>query len=971
MPLERSSLEMLLVWKSVVKFHQDYVAGRGKNAIRDVLENSDEEEELNQNATISNVELIPELSIFCEYVNKFVDDFKFGNENDAKLSKMYFSQSLVVIMEIVQLNDLDDEIGREQLQKLLRKILLQFDLSEFAIQAIAQVVEKIIPKVEDRLKYFNSIVNEVVKIGAPSEYSRQTIIQDLINRSDMDRKLKANNIKLKLMDLKEQETIFAERKQYAECQKVQDEYAKLNNELISVLRPVAEAHSLESTQSLSLLECLSSTEVKQLTPAEVLKNLRICYYAIKSKDVKVITHEILSIYNEFIRYHLESNDIYIRIWALQTATAYSIIYESIAQDIFYILKSQIFRNAHVLMWECAIDCIVDLLLRYSIEKMDNFDNKLDGTNVSLGNVPSSSMVNSNQSRSKRGGARTLYTDADGEDDDGFDEGNIVKNLDIMQMLLHVIEQNVDKRIYKVTIVGVGKLILHGVYCTRDIISKFLLLYFNPATDSEIGQILGVFLENIIRRKKQEFLHDALHPTIMTLLEAPHDSPLREVKLETVLRYIVGATRPIFCSNGLNLHNTLGTKFLEIMQENSDSKDVLKAFAKELLELEIGEDPMIKKDMIKSVDLLLKESSADARIKKSLTDFRSILNGTYKARIKFSSTAKVAPVVPEEEDGLENIEEENEEEAANIETPVINQPDENTPPPEEPSANTSLTVSPAKKKLLEVSIRIPKSNTNVTLENETLTEDVQEIPESPQHIEIPATQVVHVEIPATQQLEESKDEASIISTDEEMIPSTPVTPVTVKSKRNRGKQLEHEEYPPTPTSSSQTKSIGNAAKRVLEISRSIPSTPSVASPIRKVPKSVTPNSSTLSSSTPKASTFVTPRSEARMTRNQAREEIAQTSTVTRSASKLLNVKSTRSSIELTTKAAKPEVSEKKAAASKLPVKKTSTSSTRSQTVSKTQSETTLDTRQLRTRVPSQPTAKSSKTSGKASSRPPWK
>jgi Nuclear condensing complex subunits, C-term domain len=138
-------------------------------------------------------------------------------------------------------------------------------------------------------------------------------------------------------------------------------------------------------------------------------------------------------------------------------------------------------------------------------------------------------------------------------------------------------------------------------------------------------------------KKQESLHDALIPTLVTLFEAPADSPLREVKQETVLKYVIGATRPVFCSNGLNLHNTLGLKLLELMNENLESKEIHKVFAKELLLLEIGDDPLLKKDMVAKVDALLGGITVDLRTKKNITDFRDMLKGCYKAPLKFSST----------------------------------------------------------------------------------------------------------------------------------------------------------------------------------------------------------------------------------------------------------------------------------------------------------------------------------------------
>lgn len=596
----------------------------------------------------------------------------------------------------------------------------------------------------------------------------------------------------------------------------------------------------------------------------------------------------------------------------------------------------------------------------------------------------------------------MYTDIDPDDEDAVDEIYLIKTLDIMQMLTHLMEQTVDKKILKVTIHGMCKLILHGAYSTRELLSKFLLMYFNPASDAEISQILGIFLENLIKRRKQELLHDALIPTIITLLEAPYDSPLREVKLETVLKYIVEATRPIFCSNGLNLHNTLSMKFVEMMKENPDSKEILRIFSKELLQLEIGEDPLLKKDLIKQIEQVQKDSSADVRTKKYLSDFCSILNGTYRVPLKFSSTAKVQNDNEEEdeENGDENAENENENETVeNEEEDQFKIPPIPELPEEEISVNNSnlQDVSISKINFKDFDINVTKmkldpeinqtasstinntegisklqsddddddekeSKKSKIIVNETLTEDTI-IPETQPHAEINETNVEHDEIPATQAVdmnstdseEENNENITILSSDE-IIPSTPDTVVKKSTRKgNRVKKMsidssieeeKSEEYPATPVMNNRRLS---AIKRQLDVSKSVPVTPSVSSPARKnakryeptpkpttftnrkssqntetiqnTPKTPRRSQSTLISTPSRISTLPpskasTPNTEGRMTRNLAKAEIAQNTTVTRSTSKILNVKPT---IEKEAEKLK-EAEKNKKLKSKLPMRK---------------------------------------------------
>lgn len=830
------------MWKIVIKFHQDYTAGKHKGDDDDEGEKSDDEHE-----TVANVEIFPELSVFCAFVEKFVDEFKVTTGSEAKYQKLNFNHCLIVLLEIAQLNDFGDEIGRNRLQAVLKKILVEHDLSEHVIKEIAHVVELLIPSLETRLQFFNDIVIDMLNLGSSSEYSRQTIIEDLISKVGIDMKVKANSLKMEMMELKEQESLFVERKHYGDAQKVSEKYAQLNEELIEMLRPYAES----SNSSQTLIDSLSSVVVaKKITSSEVLKNLRICYHAITMKGVKSLTPELLKTYNNFVRYHLESADIATRVWALKTATAFSLLYESLTKDVYVILKSQMFKSNNIVIWETTIGCIVDLLLRYTVDKME-----------SLVEVNQEMSANGSfQNRSKKGG-RTLYTD-DGDDPEEMD---IVRSIDIIQMLTHVLDNNLDHKVHKATLTGLCKLILHGQYCTRDIISKFLLAYFNPATDAEVNQILGIFFESVIKMKKQESLQQALVPTLVTLLEAPYDSPLHEVKQETVIKYVIGATRPIFCSNGLNLHNTIALKLIELLQANPQNKDILKVFSKEFLTLEISDDPLLKMDMVAHIETLLKNITADVRTKKNITDFRDILKGTYKPPLKFSSTAMTTNIEVDEDAGVPEESEENENETS---AKVVENVSASGDAMNVSAGSGNNTPEQGKS-------RMTASSKSVESVNSTAGDDVDmtspEAPSSRNTSEINETRnsvndmldPMSVNIPATQ------EEEVISSSDDEIeLPATPeVLQTTSRAKKTY------------------------ASKRSLELSLT------VNSPLRKNPRNgESPKpAKTLQPVSPK-----TPRSSAlrptgsstpntgRVTRQQSIVEHSQSAKLTRSASKKMNI-----------------------------------------------------------------------------------
>jgi condensin complex subunit 3 len=204
-------IEWLVMWKVVMKLHLEVKSGDDEEE-----ENSDDDEM----ATVQHVNIMPELSVLCEFFEKFTADFKSPEGSEAKYQKLNFNHCIIILLEIVQLNDFSDVIGCEKLKALMKTILVEHEVSEEVIKEIAHVVEQIVPTVEARLNYFNEIVTEMVKPGGMSELGRKKIIDDLIAKADNDTKVMAASLKMQMMELKEQEITFVERKQYANAQQV-------------------------------------------------------------------------------------------------------------------------------------------------------------------------------------------------------------------------------------------------------------------------------------------------------------------------------------------------------------------------------------------------------------------------------------------------------------------------------------------------------------------------------------------------------------------------------------------------------------------------------------------------------------------------------------------------------------------------------------------------------------------------------
>jgi condensin complex subunit 3 len=406
-PVEKTSLiEWLIVWKMTIQIYQN--TGKSNEEVNNEDESDHEETEKKE---VENI--VPELSVMCSFIERFAKDFKIDNPNEAKYQNLVFNHSLIVLFEIVQLCDLSDEVGCTRIRELIKYILIEHDVTEFAIKEITEVMQKIDQSPESCINFFNDIVLEMVGTGV-SEYNRKTLIEGLIDKADVTLKVKINSLKMELMDLKEKEEVFVERKEYGKAQKVKENYEQLESQLYELLKPLQDSQQDLDSLSADIKKFQGN---KKLSANEIVKNLRITFSSLMMRGIKTMNHKTLEIYNNFVRYHLGSSDNLTLVCALKAATSCGMLYESLAKEIFMILKSKIFQSAVSSVWETAINGIIDLILRYGMDKVDT--------------VVTPEMSSTNN-RSKKGG-RTLYSSFLEEEDEMSEEIGMEKSIDVIMV----------------------------------------------------------------------------------------------------------------------------------------------------------------------------------------------------------------------------------------------------------------------------------------------------------------------------------------------------------------------------------------------------------------------------------------------------------------------------------------------------------------------------------------------------------
>lgn len=628
-PFEQFSLEILVYWQSLVDFF--------------ITKEADELDEI-----------LPEMTYMCSYISSFMRSQK--TEMD-KFEKIDFNYKLVSLFEIVLSMDFGDEFGKKQLMELINDLIISFDLDEKMVQIAVQCSERCIEDPNKRLEFFSTMIQDILDMDKNKDIIEDRIMIDrlLEKNNDKDLNIKLSSLKVKLLDLEEQETNYVDKKDYVRAQKVAEIKSQITEEYRNLLKPILDQHNASTSIT------ISAPQTKRLTNEGILKCLQLTFFVIVSKNVTSLIPSILNLYKDFVRRHVESSNIIIREWSLKCGSAFGILYDQLAKDIYDVLVSQFYKNQSLRLWKVSIDCSFEMLDRYGLEF---FSDTTEGD------------------KSLRRHGRTLYnatntlSSLEQEDEEGAANGTN----NFLHMMLNCMITCDDTVVVRALVIGFCRLIVHGVITNPDITENLLLRYFNPASDIETNQVIGVFWEHLIYMRKQELLQPCVINTVKAILNAPNDSPLLEIKPELILRFVIISTRKLINVEGLNVHNVLGLSFLKEIENSFQNKELCRLLSKDLvaLELDFQNDRELKSEMNTLCDKLM-TCDLDPKVIKCIEEFKTQIHGL------MSATALI------EETQLQTVEEEEEPPPS----PVTVEPVER---PEVPEILGNVTVVPSQEPL---------------------------------------------------------------------------------------------------------------------------------------------------------------------------------------------------------------------------------------------------------------------------------
>lgn len=340
-PFEKLTVELTVFWLAIVEY------------IQQTDTNEDDEDQLQH--------VICELSTFCEYLSKYINYIK--ETTEAEDSDSWNTQEnqykLHILIEILMKFDLGDEIGRQNLNSFVSKVLSTQILGESVVQKLVHCVENLIPDTNARLQYFIDIIRSIIEPSSSIDVSDPSITMLLDSISDPEIKVKIGQLKLRIMELREQENELSAAKDYTSLEKVSEDLAASNEEFLNILN----AYNLSDNSELNNT-VLTSLNSKKISKESILHCLEICFFTVCSKCTIELSRNMFKLYEDFVQRHLKSQHMEIRDRALKCGIAFSMLYKPLAKPVHEELYLQFVRHHQPRLWTTAVSGICELFDKY-------------------------------------------------------------------------------------------------------------------------------------------------------------------------------------------------------------------------------------------------------------------------------------------------------------------------------------------------------------------------------------------------------------------------------------------------------------------------------------------------------------------------------------------------------------------------------------------------------------------------------
>lgn len=437
----------------------------------------------------------PELIHFCTYAKCYILTSEPNWDLNKKLDHQFICEQL---LEIASDYDLGDIAGSQSLNAMVNDILLTGKCGAALVKPLIACIIKTKLDPEERLVMVAENISNI----------REPVISMEFEISEAERtraKLEISKTRVKINELQESLKLFAETEEFSKAQETKDEIYKCELEkgkLEKELLPCVKEVKTEKNDSDTLLKCV--TMVTELMTQAPFRKM----------------HPTLSELMELLLVPcLHSPDPAVRKQGVHAVGLCSLLSPPIANT-YFVVFLQVSQMDQPSIQLVALRAIFDLLHMHGLEMFQSTDSPVEEENLSTDLLDPQNSLH-------RGGKIKTVTN-------------------IMTILKSQLDNKIDD-IRAIAAEGLGRLLLLGHIYSSELLSHMIMLWFNPTTDTNslLLHFLGIFIPTYAAhgRNAKQCFEDAFIPSLRTVLEAPHTSPLFRVDVIHMAKVLLQLIQP--------------------------------------------------------------------------------------------------------------------------------------------------------------------------------------------------------------------------------------------------------------------------------------------------------------------------------------------------------------------------------------------------------------------------------------------
>ncbi|XP_054157960.1 condensin complex subunit 3-like [Oppia nitens] len=513
--------------------------------------------------------IIPDLPHYCRYLSIFVKQILVQRYELHQLLEFEFI--LNQLLSMGELIEIGDEAQRQILRKCVNDILSDEDLFKRIHNYVPHVMKIFAQNTDTNIflettleiiDVINSSSMEIDETPVPVEINPETIVEKLRQYEVEYAKLGYQIEKLKdnIEDTEQNDNFLSDKKaeMIAVIQANIDELKAKKEEVFN------KRLNLSSAQPPPLQQTQQNNEKQNLTddPIALQRCLQIFASCLEFGGFKSVNAVVYTLIERLVMPSIPNQEIIVRNLAVKCLGLSCLLSQDLAKKYFGLIV-QVFNLDSELPQETALKCIFDILCFYGLScfeeksKSKNLNKSRNNTTVCKDDNKENNSIHNN--------SNSVDNSDDEEEDDNDNDRTVIvhnetnvlcsdsedQNSDdeeqdedkFINLFTDLLERNLVSELDSIRLItgqGIAKLFLLGRMYSPQLLSRLLIMWYDPDSGEELRQFLGVFLPiySGVQMKANLKGENAFEECFVKTIETVYNEALNYVNLDNLINFLL-------------------------------------------------------------------------------------------------------------------------------------------------------------------------------------------------------------------------------------------------------------------------------------------------------------------------------------------------------------------------------------------------------------------------------------------------